>query len=200
MRTGGGGTTPAYPESRRAMPNAYAAKTRKTNHACADPTQGAAGEAVRSALERAGGGLGGRRRTDGKAALGSIPPRRAIFGIAVGADYRFSPFTIAGLRWPAAAPASASTASAPDVPTCSRPACFTAAPFVRPIFRRTGLWLAGYHDRSHRHHRRHRSPARAVQRQRTWSGRAEAGYRFVAPDAAASASRRSTPPGQPSPP
>ena len=79
---------------------------------------------------------------------------------------------LAGDRWPvlrspAAAPISASTVSAPDVRTCSRPApsCATHAgpAYVTP---RAGLWLAGRHDRPHRHRRRHRSPARAVQRQR----------------------------------
>ena len=41
-------------------------------------------------------GYGGSQTTDGNAALGSNTATSNIFGTAVGADYRFSPFTIAG--------------------------------------------------------------------------------------------------------
>src|SRR5258708_28935426 len=43
-----------------------------------------------------GGGFGGSQTSDGNAALGSNAVTSRIAGTAVGADYRFSPFTIAG--------------------------------------------------------------------------------------------------------
>ena len=71
------------------------------------------------------------------------------------------------LRSPAAAPISASTVSAPDVRTCSRPApsCATISGAAYVTGRR-GLWLAGRHHRAHGHGGRLRPPARPVQRQR----------------------------------
>jgi autotransporter-like protein len=41
-------------------------------------------------------GYGGSQTTDGNAALGSNSTTSSVYGTAVGADYRFSPFTIAG--------------------------------------------------------------------------------------------------------
>ena len=41
-------------------------------------------------------GFGGSQTTDGNAALGSNNTTSSIYGTAVGADYRFSPFTVAG--------------------------------------------------------------------------------------------------------
>jgi uncharacterized protein with beta-barrel porin domain len=41
-------------------------------------------------------GYGGSQTTDGNAAVGSNATTSAIYGTAVGADYRFSPFTLAG--------------------------------------------------------------------------------------------------------
>jgi uncharacterized protein with beta-barrel porin domain len=41
-------------------------------------------------------GYGGSQTTDGRAALGSNTATSSIYGTAVGADYRFSPFTMAG--------------------------------------------------------------------------------------------------------
>ena len=41
-------------------------------------------------------GYGGSQTTDGNAVLGSNNTRSSIGGVAVGADYRFSPYTIAG--------------------------------------------------------------------------------------------------------
>ena len=42
-------------------------------------------------------GFGGSQTTDGNAATGSNNSRSSIYGMAVGADYWFSPFTVAGL-------------------------------------------------------------------------------------------------------
>src|SRR5258708_8395441 len=41
-------------------------------------------------------GYGGSQTTDGNAALGSNAVASRVYGTAVGADYRFSPFTLAG--------------------------------------------------------------------------------------------------------
>jgi uncharacterized protein with beta-barrel porin domain len=41
-------------------------------------------------------GYGGSQTTDGNAALGSNTVTSSVYGTAVGADYRFSPFTMAG--------------------------------------------------------------------------------------------------------
>jgi Autotransporter beta-domain len=41
-------------------------------------------------------GFGGSQNTDGNAILGSNNTTSSIYGTAVGADYRFSPYTIAG--------------------------------------------------------------------------------------------------------
>jgi uncharacterized protein with beta-barrel porin domain len=41
-------------------------------------------------------GYGGSQTTDGNATLGSNTATSRVFGTAVGADYRFSPFTLAG--------------------------------------------------------------------------------------------------------
>jgi autotransporter-associated beta strand protein len=41
-------------------------------------------------------GFGGSQTTDGNAALGSNTATSSVFGTAVGADYRISPFTVAG--------------------------------------------------------------------------------------------------------
>ena len=43
-----------------------------------------------------GAGFGGSQTTDGNAALGSNTATSSIYGTAIGADYRISPFTVAG--------------------------------------------------------------------------------------------------------
>ncbi len=43
-----------------------------------------------------GAGFGGSQTTDGNAALGSNTATSSVYGTAVGADYRISPFTVAG--------------------------------------------------------------------------------------------------------
>src|SRR5260370_33266580 len=43
-----------------------------------------------------GAGFGGSQTTDGNAMVGSNSATSRIAGAAVGADYRFSPFTLAG--------------------------------------------------------------------------------------------------------
>ena len=68
-------------------------------------------------------GYGGSQTTDGNATFGSNTVTSSIYGTAVGADYRFSPFTIAGFAL-AGGGTNFSVANgwARAVPICSRPA------------------------------------------------------------------------------
>ena len=112
-------------------------------------------------------GYGGSQTTDGNAALGSNNTTSSLGGVAVGADYRFSPNTIAGF-----ALAGGATNFSVNGLGSGRSDLFQAGAFVRHTVgaglshRRAGLWLAGRHHRSHRDHRRRRSAAREIQRQR----------------------------------
>jgi autotransporter-associated beta strand protein len=78
-------------------------------------------------------GYGGLQTTEGNSVLGSNNTRSSIGGVAVGADYRFSPYTLAGFASPAARRISAPTLSAPGDPTCSSPARSCATTSARPI-------------------------------------------------------------------
>jgi autotransporter-associated beta strand protein len=69
--------------------DAYAAITNKAPPRPADPF--AQGWSVWA------GGFGGSQTTDGNASLGSSGSTSQIYGSVVGADYRISPFTVAGL-------------------------------------------------------------------------------------------------------
>ena len=74
-------------------PQAHRRRARRPGH---DYESRAAQSGVRPALERVGGGFGGSQTTDGNAALGSNNTTSRVAGGVVGADYRFSPFTLAG--------------------------------------------------------------------------------------------------------
>jgi uncharacterized protein with beta-barrel porin domain len=97
---GGSGATPFAEEI--AAANAYAAK---------DPARSQSERDAYAAIYRKApvmaapfvpswsvwtAGYGGSQTTDGNVALGSNTATSSIYGTAVGADYRFSPFTIAG--------------------------------------------------------------------------------------------------------
>jgi uncharacterized protein with beta-barrel porin domain len=96
---GGSGATPFAEEI--AAANAYAAK---------DPARSQSERDAYAAIYRKApppapfvpswsvwaAGYGGSQTTDGNATLGSNTATSSIYGTAVGADYRFSPFTIAG--------------------------------------------------------------------------------------------------------
>ena len=114
-------------------------------------------------------GYGGSQTTDGNAALGSNNTRPAASTASRSAPTIASRRT----RWPALrSPAAAPISASPTVSARGRSDLFQAGAFVRHnvgaglSHRRAGLWLAGRHHRSHRHRRRHRPAARAVQRQR----------------------------------
>jgi len=126
-------------------------------------------------------GFGGSQTTDGNAIVGSNTSTSRIFGAAVGADYRFSPFTLAGF-----ALAGGGTNFSVNGQGTGRSDLFQAGAFIRhtvgPAYLSAALaygWqdvttdrvvtIAGI-DR-----------LRAQFNANAFSGRLEGGYRFVAP-------------------
>ena len=107
-------------------------------------------------------GYGGSQTTDGNAAVGSNTTTSSIYGTAVGADYRFSPFTLAGF----ALAGGGTNFSLANGLGSGRSDLFQAGAYRAPhrraglYLRGAGLWLAGHHHRSHRDHRRRRPAAR----------------------------------------
>jgi autotransporter-associated beta strand protein len=128
-------------------------------------------------------GFGGSQMTDGNAALGSNNTTSSIYGTAVGADYKFSPDTIAGF-----ALAGGGTNFSVANTGSGRSDLFQAGVFVRhnvgPAYI-SGALAYGWQDVT-----TNRTVTIAgVDRLRAefdpnaWSGRVEGGYRFVAPSA-----------------
>jgi len=128
-----------------------------------------------------GAGFGGSQTTDGNAALGSNTATSSIAGTAVGADYRFSPFTIAGFAL-AGGGTSFSVANAGS----GRSDLFQAGAFIRhtvgPAYISAAL-AYGWQDVT-----TNRTVTiagtdmlRAEFNANAFSGRLEGGYRFVAP-------------------
>jgi uncharacterized protein with beta-barrel porin domain len=126
-------------------------------------------------------GFGGAQTTDGNAALGSNTTTSSLAGVAVGADYRFSPDTVAGF-----ALAGGGTSFSVDNSGFGRSDLFQAGAFVRhtsgPAYVSAALaygfqdittdrivTIAGL-DRLH-----------AEFNANAYSGRLEGGYRFVTP-------------------
>ncbi len=127
-------------------------------------------------------GFGGSQTTDGNAAVGSNTATSRIFGTAVGADYRFSPFTTAGF----AIAGGGTNFSLANALGSGRSDLFQAGAYVRhvvgPAYISAALaygWqdvttdrtvtIAGI-DQLH-----------AVFKANAFSGRAEGGYRFATP-------------------
>jgi autotransporter-associated beta strand protein len=157
----------------RSERDAYAAIYRKAP-AMADPL------AQRWSVWAAG--YGGSQTTDGNAALGSNNTTSRVFGMAAGADYRFSPFTLAGF---ALAGGGTNFSIANGLGT-GRSDLFQAGAFVRhtvgPAYLSAALaygWqdittdrtvtIAGVDQ------------LRAKFNANAFSGRVEGGYRFVTP-------------------
>jgi uncharacterized protein with beta-barrel porin domain len=126
-------------------------------------------------------GYGGSQTTDGNAAAGSNATKSAIYGTAVGADYRFSPFTLAGF-----ALAGGGTNFSVNGSGSGRSDLFQAGAFVRhtvgPAYISAALaygWQDITTDRT--------VTIAGVDQLRAefdanaFSGRAEGGYRFVSP-------------------
>jgi uncharacterized protein with beta-barrel porin domain len=127
-------------------------------------------------------GYGGSQTTDGNAVLGSNTVTSRIFGGAVGADYRFSPFTLAGF----ALAGGGTNFSIANALGTGRSDLFQAGAFIRhtvgPAYISAALaygWQDVTTDRTVTiagvDQLRARFNANA------FSGRAEAGYRFATP-------------------
>jgi uncharacterized protein with beta-barrel porin domain len=126
-------------------------------------------------------GYGGSQTTDGNAAVGSNSTTSSIYGTAVGADYRFSPDTLAGF-----ALAGGGTSFGVAGSGSGHSDLFQAGAFVRhnagPAYISAAL-AYGWQDITTN---RTVTIAGTDQLQarfnaNAWSGRAEGGYRFVAP-------------------
>ena len=126
-------------------------------------------------------GYGGSQTTDGNTALGSNNTRSSIGGVAVGADYRFSPNTLAGF-----ALAGGGTNFSVNGLGTGRSDLFQAGAFVRHTVGPTYLAAAlayGWQDIT-----TDRTVTiagtdvlRAKFNANAFSGRVEGGYRFVTP-------------------
>jgi autotransporter-associated beta strand protein len=126
-------------------------------------------------------GYGGSQTTDGNAALGSNNTRSSLGGVAVGADYRFSPYTIAGF-----ALAGGATNFSVNGLGSGRSDLFQAGAFVRHTVGAaylTGALAYGWQDVT-----TDRTVTiagadllRANFNANAFSGRVEGGYRFVTP-------------------
>jgi uncharacterized protein with beta-barrel porin domain len=127
-------------------------------------------------------GFGGSQTTDGNTAVGSNATTSRIAGTAVGADYRFSPFTIAGF----ALAGGGTNFSVANALGSGRSDLFQAGAFVRhdvgaayfsgalaygwqDITTNRTVTVAGFDQ------------LRAEFNANAWSGRVEGGYRFVSP-------------------
>ncbi|MCP3470142.1 autotransporter domain-containing protein [Bradyrhizobium sp. CCGUVB1N3] len=124
-------------------------------------------------------GYGGSQRTDGNAVLGSNDTRSSIYGMAVGADYRISPNTLAGF-----ALGGGGTNFSVNGFGSGRSDLFQAGAFLRhnigPAYL-TGALAYGWQDIT-----TDRTVTvagidrlRAQFNANAWSGRLEGGYRFV---------------------
>ena len=126
-------------------------------------------------------GYGGSQTTDGNAALGSNNTTSRIYGAAVGADYRISPYTLAGF-----ALAGGGTNFSVVDGGSGRSDLFQAGAFIRhnagaayfsgalaygwqDITTNRNVTVAGFDQ------------LRAEFNANAWSGRVEGGYRFVSP-------------------
>jgi uncharacterized protein with beta-barrel porin domain len=126
-------------------------------------------------------GYGGSQTTDGNAVLGSNNTRSSIGGVAVGADYRFSPYTLAGF-----ALAGGATNFSVNGLGSGRSDLFQAGAFVRHNVGAaylTGALAYGWQDIT-----TDRTVTvagtdllRAQFNANAFSGRAEGGYRFATP-------------------
>jgi len=126
-------------------------------------------------------GYGGSQTTDGNAAVGSNNATSRIYGIAVGADYRISPYTLAGF-----ALAGGGTNFSVVNSGTGRSDLFQAGAFIRHdagAAYLSGALAYGWQDLT-----TNRTVTvagidqlRAQFSANAWSGRAEGGYRLVSP-------------------
>jgi autotransporter-associated beta strand protein len=127
-------------------------------------------------------GFGGSQTTDGNAALGSNTATSRVYGTAVGADYRFSPFTLAGF----ALAGGGTNFSVANALGTGRSDLFQAGAFIRhtvgPAYLSAALaygWQDVTTDRTVTI--AGVDQLRANFNANAFSGRVEDGYRFVTP-------------------
>jgi autotransporter-associated beta strand protein len=125
--------------------------------------------------------FGGSQATDGNVVVGSNDTRSSIYGTAVGADYRFSPNTIAGF----ALAGGGTSFSVANNLGGGRSDLFQAGAFIRhdvgPVYLTAALaygWQDITTDRTVTV--AGVDQLRAEFKANAWSGRIEGGYRFVA--------------------
>ena len=160
---------------------AYATRRNPNNALAAIYTKAAAPAALEPRWSVWAAGFGGSQTTDGNAAVGSNSATSRIYGSAVGADYRFSPFTIAGF-----ALAGGGTNFSVVNNGTGRSDLFQAGAFIRHTVGAaylSGALAYGWQDVT-----TDRTVTiagidqlRARFNANAYSGRVEGGYRFVAP-------------------
>jgi autotransporter-associated beta strand protein len=176
--TAGGGATGFADEEALA----YAAKKRNPNDALAAIyTKASPIAPFQQRWSVWAAGYGGSQTTDGNAAGGSSSTTSRIYGTAIGADYRFSPFTIAGFSL-----AGGGTSFSVANNGTGRSDLFQAGAFIRHNIGAaylSGALAYGWQDVT-----TDRTVTiagidqlRAKFSANAWSGRVEGGYRFVAP-------------------
>jgi autotransporter-associated beta strand protein len=126
-------------------------------------------------------GFGGSQTTDGNPTVGASTATSRVYGTAVGADYRFSPFTIAGF-----ALAGGGTNFSVANNGTGRSDLFQAGAFIRHD--RGAAYISGALAYGWQDVTTDRTVTiagvdqlRARFNANAWSGRVESGYRFVAP-------------------
>jgi len=181
-----GSNAPAYADEEDSIANAYAASGK--------PRSNKEREAYAAIYRKAplarnydprwsvwGAGFGGSQTTDGNTTLGSNNTTSRLFGIAAGADYFFSPNTVAGFALAGGGSSFSVTGGG-----SGRSDLFQAGAFIRHTAGAayvTGALAYGWQDVT-----TDRTVTvggidrlRAQFNANAFSGRAEGGYRFVAP-------------------
>ena len=173
-----GGSTTAYADDRAL---AYAARRSPNDALAAIDTKASLPAPFTPRWDVWAAGFGGSQTTDGNATLGTSTTTSGVAGTAVGADYRVSPFTIAGF-----ALAGGGTSFSVAGGGTGHSDLFQAGAFIRhntgPAYF-SGALAYGWQDLT-----TDRTVTiagvdqlRARFNANTWSGRLEGGYRFVAP-------------------
>ena len=153
----------------------------RTRSLCGCLSQGAARQNFDPRWSVWGAGFGGSQTTDGNTTLGSNNNTSRLFGVAAGADYFFSPNTVAGF-----ALAGGGTSFSVTDGGSGRSDLFQAGAFIRHTTGAayfTGALAYGWQDVT----TDRTVTVAGVDRLRAqfnanaFSGRAEAGYRFVTP-------------------
>ena len=161
---------------------AYAAKRNPNNALAAIYTKAPPVPAARPSWSVWAAGFGGSQTTDGNAAaLGSNNTTSSVYGTAVGADYRFSPSTIAGFSM-----AGGGTTFSVVNGGSGRSDLFQAGGFVRHTIGAAYITGALAYGWQHVITNRTLTVAgvdqlRASFDANTFSGRLEGGYRFISP-------------------